>query len=220
MRLDLHNHTRYSPDSRVDPRDLVATAKRLGLDGIAVTDHNSVGGVRLAEEAAKLDFLVIPGTEVSSREGHILAYGVQEQIPRGLSVLDTIDRVVALGGIPVAAHPYRFWSGIGQSGIVSAPFRAYETRNARTLRRANLRAMRLARARRVAETGGSDSHYLDEVARATTDIDGGVLDVDGVLQALEQGKTRPEGVDRGGAATLRYVTKCVGEWIARGMRRI
>jgi len=52
VRLDLHNHTLYSPDSRVDPTDLVRQSRALGLDGIAITDHNSIAGVRKATEAA------------------------------------------------------------------------------------------------------------------------------------------------------------------------
>jgi hypothetical protein len=53
-----------------------------------------------------------------------------------------------------------------------------------------------------------------------TVVDGGLLPVDDVLQALGQGRTLTKGIDRGPAATARYVSKCVGEWLLRGMRRI
>lgn len=218
--LDLHNHTRYSPDSRVIPADLVARARRSGLDGIAITDHNSVRGVHEAEAAAGPDFVVIPGTEVSTDSGHVLGYGVREAVPRGLSVAETVDRIIALGGVPVAAHPYRFWSGLGEPAVFAAPFAAYETHNSRTLRHGNARAAIAAQARRVGETGGSDSHFLDEVARAVTVIGGGTLRPDDVLQALGQRRTSSRGIDRGAGGTVRYVSKCVGEWILRGMRRI
>jgi len=220
VRFDLHNHTRYSPDSRVAPRTLVATAVDRGLHGIAITDHNSIGGVREAEEAAPPDFLVVSATEVSAREGHVLAFGVREAIPRDLSAAETIERIVALGGVPVAAHPYRFWSGLGQETTLAARFRAYETANARTLRGGNRRAKALAHERGVGETGGSDSHFLDEVGGAATFLESGPLSAESVLQAIGQGRTSVQGQDRGAAATGRYVTKCVGEWIVRGMRRI
>ncbi|TLZ71505.1 MAG: histidinol-phosphatase, partial [Methanobacteriota archaeon] len=84
----------------------------------------------------------------------------------------------------------------------------------------NVRARALARERKVGETGGSDSHFLDEVARATTAIDSGALRLGDVLQVLGQGRTAADGIDRGAAATVRYVTKCVGQWFLRGMRRI
>jgi hypothetical protein len=220
MRLDLHNHTEYSPDSRVSARALVQAAVRRGLQGIAITDHNAVGGVAAAESAARDGFLVLPGTEVSTRDGHVLAYGVRETIPRDLPVVETVERIVALGGVPVAAHPYRFWSGLGEDLTQSTPFRAYETANARTLRRGNVRARALAQARGIGETGGSDSHFLHEVGEAVTLIDDGASGTEGILQALGQGRTRSDGRSRGAGATARYVTKCVGEWMLRGMRRI
>jgi predicted metal-dependent phosphoesterase TrpH len=218
--LDLHNHTYHSPDSRVAPADLVARARRNGLGGLAVTDHNSVRGIQEAEAAAGRDFVIIPAIEVSTRSGHILAYGVRREIPRDLSVAETVERIVALGGVPVAAHPYRFWSGLGEPAVFEAPFPAFETCNSRTLRRGNARAAERARERGVGQTGGSDSHFLDEVARAVTVVNGGILGVDDVLQALGQGRTSAKGINRGATATVRYVSKCVGEWLLRGMRRI
>jgi len=218
--MDLHNHTSHSPDSRVRPADLVAAAMRAGIDGLAITDHNAVSGVKEAEEAAGAGFLVVPGIEISTASGHVLAYGVREVVPRDLSVAETVERVAALGGVAVAAHPYRFWSGIGEAALREARFPAYETANARTLRRGNARARERAREAKVGETGGSDSHFLDEVARASTELDDSVSSVDDVLQLLAQGETRSQGSDRGAAGTLRYVPKAVGEWLGRGMRRI
>ena len=220
MLLDLHNHTRYSPDSRVDPAALVGVARKTRLAGVAITDHNSVGGIEIAEAAADPDFLVIPAIEVSTRSGHVLGYGIREVIPRDLSVSETAERIVALGGVPVAAHPFRFWSGLGPTAVLEARFPAYETCNGRTLRRGNIRARALARERKLGETGGSDSHFLDEVAKAVTVVDAGALRLDDVLQLLSQGRTSAQGRDRGSVATVRYVSKAVSEWILRGMRRI
>lgn len=220
MRLDLHNHTRYSPDSRADPRELVARAKRLGLDGLAITDHNAVRGIAEAEFAAGADFLVIPGLEVSSRDGHVLAYGVREVVPRDLTVADTVERILALGGVAVAAHPFRYWSGLGADALGRARFPAYETANARTLRRGNVRARERAAVLRLGQTGGSDSHFVEEVGRAITQVEEGLGRVEDVLQAIGQGHTVSEGASRGARATVRYVAKCVSEWMIRGFRRM
>jgi predicted metal-dependent phosphoesterase TrpH len=220
MRLDLHNHTRYSPDSRVAPADLVRVARKAGLDGVAITDHNAVGGIREAEEAAGTEFVVIPGLEISTKSGHVLAYGIREVVPRDLSVAETVRRIEAIGGVAVAAHPYRFWSGLGEAALSEASFVAYETRNARTLRGGNERARALALARQVGQTGGSDSHFLDEVGQAITTLDSGIVRPEDVVELLEARKTSAEGRSRGASATVRYVTKAVGEWIFRGMRRI
>jgi len=222
VRLDLHNHTLHSPDSRVEPAALVHRARALGLDGLAITDHNSVAGVRAAiEEARDLPgLLVIPGIEVSSAEGHVLGFGVSEGIPRDLPARETVDRIVAAGGVAVAAHPYRFWSGLGEASTRGANFSAYEARNARTLRAGNERADRLAGMQRVGRTGGSDSHFLHEHGAAFTIVEGGPSSLGDTLQALGAGKTRADGVHRGAKETVVYVTKAVSEWIARGMRRI
>ena len=220
MLLDLHNHTRYSPDSGVVPQELVARARQTGLHGIAVTDHNAVGGIREAEAAAGKDFIIVPAIEVSTSSGHILAFGIREVVPRDCSPAETVERIVALGGVAVAAHPYRFWSGLGEAALSAAPFPAYETHNARTLRGGNVRAQALARTRKVGGTGGSDSHFLDEVAKALTVVNSGTVRADDVIQMIGAGKTSGQGANRGAAGTVRYVSKAVGEWILRGMRRI
>jgi len=222
MRLDLHNHTRHSPDSRVDPADLVRRAHAIGLDGVAITDHNSMAGVQRATEAADAipGFLVLPAMEVSTADGHVLAFGITNPIARDLSPGETVRRIREQGGVAVAAHPYRFWSGLGEAATLSAKFHAYEVRNARTLRAGNEKAERLATARGVGGTGGSDSHFLDELGQAVTVLDGGTTSVDDVLQAIAAGRSHGEGKDRGASATAVYVTKCVSEWIGRGMRRI
>jgi hypothetical protein len=213
-------HSRYSPDSKLDPIEMVKVAKARGLDGIAITDHNAVDGAKKARAYGdSAGVLVIVATEVSTADGHVLAYGVDQTLPRDRSARETVEDTLALAGVPVAAHPYRFWSGLGEEETLASSFAAYEAQNARTLRRGNTRAQSLAAAQRVGLTGGSDAHFYHEIGRAVTIVDGGSTEGE-VLEALRRGTTRAEGTDRGAGATARYVTKAVGEWIARGFRRI
>src|SRR2546422_9431938 len=100
MLLDLHNHTRYSPDSRVEPAALVELAQRVRLAGIAITDHNSVGGIAAAGQAAGRDFLGIPAIQGSTKFGPGLGDGVRENVPRDPSVSETAERIGALGRGP------------------------------------------------------------------------------------------------------------------------
>ena len=91
INADLHVHSNYSKDSLITPKDLVYYAKKRGLTAVAVTDHNQIeGSWKIAKE---VDFLVIPGMEVSSADGHIVALNVKELIPRGLSAGETVDRI-------------------------------------------------------------------------------------------------------------------------------
>jgi len=222
MRLDMHTHSSYSPDSRLDPVMIVKRARELSLDGVAITDHNATEGAKRAIDYARQfrDFVVIRAVEVSTAEGHVLGYGVTEEIPRGLGAKETVERIVAQGGVAVAAHPYRFWSGLGERATVEAEFAVYEVLNARTLGRGNRKASRLAVANSTGRTGGSDGHFIDEIGVAVTVLEERLEKEDDILQALYRKRTSVEGKSRGARATMRYVPKCVGEWMTRGFRRI
>src|SRR2546425_3024276 len=193
MLLDLHNHTRYSPDSRVDPAALVGVARKTRLAGVAITDHNSVGGIEIAEAAADPDFLVIPAIEVSTRSGHVLGYGIREVIPRDLSVSETAERIVALGGVPVAAHPFRFWSGLGPVAVAETTFPAYETCNGRTLRRGGPPARPRGPGREARARGGRGRPFFGEGGEGVTGVEAGGLGLGGGLQLVFQGRALAAG---------------------------
>ncbi len=200
---------------------MIRQARALGLDGMAITDHNSLGGAGKAYKAAReMDgFVVLRGLEISARHGHVLAYGVSEEVPRDLSCRETTERVIALGGVPVAAHPFRFWSGLGEEETLSGKFAAYEVQNARTKRRQNRHAADLAVQTGVGRTGGSDAHFLDEIGRSHTLFEDVETEAE-LLEQLARHTTKAEGSDRCPRGTLRYVPKAVGEWMRRGMKRI
>src|SRR5207244_9500446 len=102
LKLDLHVHTTASSDAHTRPDELVPRGKDRGLDGLAITDHNV-----LARDVPSA-LLIIPGIEVSSRDGHIIGLGVSDTIPRGLSADETILQIKRLGGVSIVAHPYDF----------------------------------------------------------------------------------------------------------------
>lgn len=113
MKFDLHVHTnRHSPDGRMDPLDMARRARRIGLDGVVVTEHDWLWSEAELEEvrAATSGLVVLAGVEVTAREGHFLAYGFQEPfaVPRGIGVADLCREVHLQGGVVVAAHPFRW----------------------------------------------------------------------------------------------------------------
>ena len=196
--FDLHLHTTYSPDGEITPADLVRTAVARGLQGIAITDHNSTGGVRPArEEASKFaGFVVIPAMEISSKGGHVIALGVESPIPAGLPVEETVEKVRAAGGLPVASHPFRRFTGLDEDCIRSARFEALEVLNGRSPSRKNLRACRLAVDMKLGLSAGSDGHKISEVGRCfiLTDTDPG--GVDGLLEMIRRRNVRTWGSPR------------------------
>lgn len=113
MKFDLHMHTaRHSPDSEMDPIALVHQARKIGLDGVVITEHDWLWTEPELEElrAAEPKLIVLAGVEVTTAEGHFLAYGVKDPfaVPKGIGVVDLCREVHRQGGAVVAAHPFRW----------------------------------------------------------------------------------------------------------------
>lgn len=191
VKADLHVHTIYSRDSLITPKDLVFYAKKRGLNAVAITDHNTIeGALKIAKEA---DLLIIPGIEISSRNGHIVALNVRDPVPKGLSVEETVDRIHRAGGVAVACHPFALFKGsLGKHA--SGKFDAVETINAsatpfkRSVRKAEETATQL----KLPQVAGTDAHYAPAIGYAYTLIDA-TLDVDAAVKAIVAGRCQPFG---------------------------
>ncbi len=221
LRLDLHTHSKYSVDSSEEVEDILETASRRGLHGICISDHNSLMGSEAASGlGSDHGLVIIRGMEISSAEGHILAYGLAEEVPRGSSATETVDRITDLGGFAVAAHPHRFWSGLGDEVTRKAGFHAIEGLNARSVASHNRRAEALAEELQIPVTAGSDGHRLADIGKAIVLLPDGLETEEDFLEALRKGQGRTAGVSRSTRRTLRYVGGSVGNWILRGFRKI
>ena len=191
VKADLHVHTTYSSDSVITPKDLVFYAKKRGLNAVAVTDHNRVdGALKIAKET---DFLVIPGTEVSSLHGHIIGLNIQEPIPRDLSADETVDRIHKAGGIAIACHPFVLFKGsIGKH--VTAKFDAVEAINASAFpfKTSTRKANELAERFKLPKTAGTDAHYGPVIGRAYTIIEAEPT-VESIVNAIANGQCQPMG---------------------------
>jgi predicted metal-dependent phosphoesterase TrpH len=197
LRLDLHVHSNFSPDAIGDPRKLIAAARRRGLDGFALTDHNTSGGVDwlierglLREDGLPVDnVLVIPGVEVSTREGHLLCLGTKLRQMKGASAAEVCGAIHDQGGLAVAAHPFdRFRAGIPAHSLDRLPIDGIEAFNAATLvRNFNEQALAYARYRNLPITCGSDAHTVGAVGTAYAVIDTDDFCLSGVLRQLSLG---------------------------------
>lgn len=168
-RIDLHTHTWVSSDSKSDPRDLVERARAVGLDRIAVTDHNTIAGALEAHRLAP--DLVIVGEEIETDSGgELIAYFVQEMVPPHLPVQEAIRRLRSQGAVISVSHPLDTLrnSALGEKLTleIMQQVDALEVFNARCLRAAdNTRAAELASRFGKAVTAGSDAHTLGELGR-------------------------------------------------------
>jgi predicted metal-dependent phosphoesterase TrpH len=169
MKCDLHIHSFYSFNDGVNsPEDIIKQAIKVGLDSIAITDHDTMNGFFKARNyAKKLDFDLVPGMEISSREGHILGLFIEEEIPKNISAKETIEMIHRQGGLAIAAHPYDLLrKGIGDL-VKKLKFDAIEVMNGRNYL-ANGKARKVAEELNIAVTGGSDAHIIDEIGNCYT----------------------------------------------------
>jgi len=216
MKIDLHIHSIYSSDGTLEIKEILKIARKIGLDAIAITDHNEIKG---ALKAKKMNIIpVVRGIEISSKEGHILAYGVDCKIPRDLSVEETIERIRDCSGIAVAAHPYRYWSGLGEENCRKYNFDAIEIFNGRCRRRSNSKARELCNSLHQSYTAGSDAHFSDEIGKAGVIAEN--AEEDEIIQEILKKRVKVWGEPRNFFETIRYVRRAVSGWIIRGFRRI
>ena len=192
IKADLHVHTTYSKDSLITPKDLISYSKKRGLNGVAVTDHNELDGAyKIAKET---DFLVIPGMEVSSSDGHIVALNVKELIPRGLSAPETVLRIHKAGGVAIACHPYTYFKG-SLKGKVCETFDAIEIINARAFpfKRSVKKATETANRLNLSRVGGTDAHYGPQIGYGYTVIEAEEASVEAIAKAIVEGHCQPFG---------------------------
>ncbi|TYL37054.1 phosphoesterase [Natronococcus pandeyae] len=198
LSVELHVHSSLSYDGR-DSIDLILEqAEAVGLDAIAVTDHDEISAsLEAAERASDYGLVGIPAIEISSKAGHILGLGVEEAIPPGLSYEETLEEIHSQGGLAVIPHPFQQ----SRHGVTARISRdeltkgdAIEVYNSRLLTgRANRQAERFASSRGLPMTAGSDAHISEMVGQAVTRVDADERSADAILEAIREGKTSVEG---------------------------
>ena len=164
------NRVFYPPfffDSIQDVETIAKKAVEKDIKIVAITDHDSLAGSIKLEKINKkenLGLIVIPACEISSKHGHVLAYGINEKIDCGLSAERTIDLIHKQGGIAVAAHPFIPFAL--NEKIHELAFDAIEILNAQIPVSRNLMAEEAAKKLNLPGIVGSDSHQHQEIGRS------------------------------------------------------
>lgn len=194
-RFDLHLHSFFSKDATGSPESLIAAARSRGLSGIAITDHDTCGAHEyLKNFPAPADFLIVPGVEVSTAEGHLLCLGLTLPFLKGAPAREVMEAVKAGGGLAIPAHPFDRWrAGIRPAVLDTLDLEALEVFNAAvTSRTYNDKALAYARDRGLKMTAGSDAHHSSAVGVSTTVFEMDALTVPALLAAIRQGG-QPDG---------------------------
>ena len=201
VRIDPHVHSGASYDG-TDPSELLLEqAADIGLDAIVVTDHDVIHeSVRAAELAPRYGLVGIPGVEVSTADGHLLAIGVEEMPPRRAPMAETAAWIQARGGIAVVPHPFqRSRHGVRKRRLRGVDPDAIEVYNSWAFTGwKNRRARRYASAHGYPGVAGSDAHKVGYVGRAYTEIDVAAvtpadLTAEIIVEAIRPDATRVEG---------------------------
>jgi predicted metal-dependent phosphoesterase TrpH len=215
---DLHIHTIYSYDGTATVPGVLQRAKEVGLHVIAITDHDEIkGSLKAFDLAPRFGVEVIPGIEVTTAEGDLLALFVTEKISPGLSLLETIMKVGEAGGVCIAPHPMARGLGmksLSSSAIIQALLHpeasrillGIETYNASALdRESNLQAQALAdEFPGLAQVGNSDAHILHSIGLGATEFLG--CTAADLLEALWIGATDVRQAPQWGSARI------LGSW--------
>lgn len=172
-KVDFHCHTIYSKDSLTRPETLVHAGHTKGLNRLVVTDHNTIAGGRAAH--ALDPQMIIVGEEIMTTKGEILAAYVTEEIPRGLSPQETLQRLREQSAFISVSHPFDSWrNGAWKPEDlqeITPLVDAIEIFNARcTASVDNQRAAEYAHQHGLAGTAGSDAHTAFELGKARLEL--------------------------------------------------
>ncbi|MGM0404709.1 MAG: CehA/McbA family metallohydrolase [Thermoplasmatota archaeon] len=218
MKIDMHVHSTYSGDSNGSPEDIMKKAESVGLDGLALMDHNTLKGYRSIKNKNS-SLILVPGIEVSTREGHVMAIGIQEEIGKQPTIAEAIDKIDEQGAIAAAPHAYRYWSGMTEEKLFSNNWAAIEGLNGRSWHSKNVKARKAARKMNLPIIGGSDAHRLKTVGKAYTIFDN--LDSwEDVITQIKKGNVDAGGKDRTYIQTFFYIRRAIFGYVRRGFKRI
>jgi predicted metal-dependent phosphoesterase TrpH len=222
IKIDLHVHSEYSEDAIGSPKDLIKILKKKGLNGMAITDHNTLEGSILAQKIAPKDFIIIPGVEVSTKVGHLIALDIDRPIKKSLSIEETVEKVIDLGGTPIVPHLYRNMSGIKEENLekILKRINAIEVFNACSVPQTNLKTAKLAKKMNFGGTGGSDSHDPKYAGAGYTIINSTDLRKDSIISEINKKKTWGQGTTLPLSYRSDRMVNSIKQFFQRGLKRI
>lgn len=192
-KYDLHIHSHYSPCSIIKPEDILRLAKERGLNGIAITDHDTMKAYSILKKLNKdKDFEIIPGEEIETNYGHLLGLYLHKEI-KSRDLLEAIDEIKSQGGIVIVPHPFTFASIHTFSyslAKLKGKIDAVETFNSRNFPHYNELAKKEALKCGFTQVGSSDAHIKSDISNGYTLFEGDLR------KAIKNKKTKVGGTTK------------------------
>ena len=202
MLIDVHTHTLpWSEDSLLHPSELIEQSKRAGLDGICITDHDWFWKPGEIEDLERRhNFLVIPGSEISTEEAHLLIFGLEKYV-FGMHRAQFVKSLVEeAGGIMIVAHPYRredpdysgFYRGLRRAceRPIFEMADAIEVLNGRGSEKENAFSLEVLRRLNLKGTAGSDCHEVPDIGSCATEFERDIRNVRDLINEIKAGRFR------------------------------
>ncbi|MDO3379139.1 PHP domain-containing protein [Geoalkalibacter halelectricus] len=188
MLFDLHVHTQLSSCSCLRLEEILAQARARGLDGVCITDHDTMAAGRQLREGLQSDGLVVVlGMEYTTSQGDFLLFGPFENLPLNLDAATLLPMVEKWGGVAVSAHPFRRVRPADPTILAGAEGLVLERINGRNSHRENQQAESWLRRYPLTACGGSDAHCLEELGRVVTQFQRPVQARQDLVAALRSG---------------------------------
>lgn len=173
MKIDFHIHSEYSKDSRSKIEEIIKFSIKNGFDAISITDHDSLEGsiqaIKYVKEK-KLSLKIIPGIEIKTNCGEILAYNIKKD-PNEREIFSLIKLLKQEGAIIAIPHPFdNLRKGTIKRDILNKIVDQIDFLeiNSRCLPYMNLKTIKFAKSKNLKLIGGSDSHFLNEIGKVYT----------------------------------------------------
>lgn len=183
----MHSHTRYSPDGFITEHQLVKQCRKKGIDCVCITDHNTIRGA--LEFSKKVPLKIVKGEEIRTVKGEIVGLFLEEEIPPGLDLTETIGRINGQGGIVYLPHPFDEFRDsavkLKDAEKIKDKIDVIEIFNSRTFnKKYNAKALAFAKESDIIASVGSDAHHKFEIGQSYVEMDD-FCDKESFLESLK-----------------------------------
>ncbi len=191
MLIDMHIHTQFSPCSIINIPQLITKAKEKRLDGICITDHDTMASKSIVQKLEISGICIIIGIEYTTSKGDFLIFGPTDYIPSRMALEDLLSWTKREGGVVIPAHPFRKSRPVDIS--ILPKFSIIEVLNGRNLPSENEGCKDWIRrnGKDIKEIGGSDAHTLNEIGNVVTVFEKNIYCLDDLIRELWEGKYSP-----------------------------